>query len=95
MLQLKVNKLNELSYFLESKTHNLNEKQQEFELQLQHFSSDISELVITAVCQRINEKSKMYIPNIVEQLTELKEVSKDHTHSMVDLKRSSNEVKRI
>ena len=26
MMQLKVNKLNELSYFLESKTHNLDEK---------------------------------------------------------------------
>ena len=47
--------------------------------------SDISELVINAVCTRINEKPAVYIPRITEQINELKDLTQEHARTIVNL----------
>lgn len=75
--------------------YNMTEKMEQFEQQMQHFMTDISELVINAVCTRINEKPRVYVPKIMDQITELNELTKDHIQNITNLNRTAKVVSKI
>ena len=41
-------------------------KQDKFEQQFQHFMTDITEMLLTTVCKRINEKPNILLPKVMD-----------------------------
>ena len=55
--------------------YSLREKQDMFETKLQAFMADVSELVITNVCERLNDRPHVYIPKINGEINALKDLT--------------------